>query len=52
MGARGAALRSATRALTRWPASPYAWIAVVQVTGNVNPRLLVRAAKRFGRGIT
>jgi glycosyltransferase involved in cell wall biosynthesis len=51
LGERGPALRYAVRALTRWPASPYPYIALVQASTRVHPRHVLRAARFFRRGL-
>jgi len=51
LGERRTALRYATKALTRWPASPHPWIALAHVTTGVDPRHLRRAARFLGRGM-
>ena len=51
LGQRGPALRDAVKALTRWPVSPYPYIALTHVVTGVHPRHLQRAARLFGRGM-
>lgn len=51
LGERGPALRYALRALTRWPASPYPYIALAQAVTRVHPRHVLRAARFFRRGL-
>jgi hypothetical protein len=51
LGERGAATRYAVRALTRWPASPYPYIALVHSATGVHPRHMLRAARLFRRGM-
>jgi glycosyltransferase involved in cell wall biosynthesis len=50
LGERGPALRYTLRALSRWPLSLHAYIALVQITTRVNPRYVLRAARLLGRG--
>ena len=51
LGDRGPALRGAVRALSRWPVSPYPYIALVHATTRVHPRQVLRAARLVGRGL-
>jgi glycosyltransferase involved in cell wall biosynthesis len=51
LGDRGPALRNAVRALSRWPVSPYPYIALVHATTRVHPRQVLRAARLVGRGL-
>jgi glycosyltransferase involved in cell wall biosynthesis len=51
LGERGPALRYATKAITRWPMSPYPYIAFVHTTTRIHPRHLLRAARLFRRGM-
>ncbi|HEV2370715.1 MAG TPA: glycosyltransferase family A protein [Streptosporangiaceae bacterium] len=50
MGQRGPALRYAMKSLSRWPVSPYPYIALVQAVG-VRPEQLLRAARLLRRGM-
>lgn len=52
LGQRGQAVTIATRALLRWPATPHAILALVHATTRIDPRLLLGAVRRAGRGIT
>ena len=49
LGQRGLALRYSGRALVRWPASPYPYIALVHAVTRVHPRHVLRAARLFRR---
>lgn len=51
LGERGPALRYAAKAVTRWPLSPYPYIAFVHATTRIHPRHLLRAARLFRRGM-
>lgn len=51
LGERGAALRYAAKAVTRWPMSPYPYIAIVHTATRIHPRHLLRAARLFRRGM-
>jgi hypothetical protein len=50
LGQRGPALRDAAKALSRWPASPYPYVALAHITTGVHPRHIQRAARLFRRG--
>jgi len=50
LGQRGPALRDAVQALTRWPASPYPYVALTHLATGVHPRHIQRAARLFRRG--
>jgi Glycosyl transferase family 2/Sulfotransferase family len=50
LGQRGPALRDAVKALTRWPASPYPYVALTHIATGVHPRHIRRAARLFRRG--
>jgi len=50
LGQRGPALREATKALTRWPVSPYPYVALTHIATGVHPRHIQRAARLFRRG--
>jgi hypothetical protein len=51
LGHRGPALRDAVKALTRWPVSPYPYIALTHIVTGVHPRHIQRAARLFRRGM-
>lgn len=51
LGERGPALRYSMRALARWPASPYPYIALIHATTSIDSRHLQRAARMFRRGL-
>ena len=51
LGERGPANRLALKALTRWPASPYPYIALAHSATGVHPRHVLRAARLFRRGM-
>jgi hypothetical protein len=51
LGQRGPALRDATKALTRWPASPHPYVALAHIVTGVHPRHLQRAARLLRRGM-
>jgi hypothetical protein len=51
LGQRGPAIRDAGKALTRWPLSPYPYIALVQSATGVHPRHVLRVARLLGRGM-
>lgn len=51
LGQRGPALRDAVKALTRWPASPHPYVALIHIVTGVHPRHLQRAARLFRRGM-
>jgi hypothetical protein len=51
LGERGPALRYALKALGRWPASPYPYIALAHSTTGIHPRHMLRAARLFRRGM-
>jgi hypothetical protein len=50
LGQRGPALRDAVKALTRWPVSPYPYVALTHIATGVHPRHIQRAARLFRRG--
>jgi glycosyltransferase involved in cell wall biosynthesis len=52
LGQRGAAVRLALRAVSRWPFAPHAVLALVHATTGADPRVLLGSVRRFGRGIT
>jgi glycosyltransferase involved in cell wall biosynthesis len=51
LGQRGPALRYAVKALSRWPASPYPYIALAQIATGADPRHMLRLARLFRRGL-
>jgi GT2 family glycosyltransferase len=51
LGERGPAIRYAAKAFTRWPISPYPYIAFVHAATRLHPRHLLRAARLFRRGM-
>lgn len=51
LGERGPAMRYAIKALTRWPASPYPYIALAHSATGIHPRHVLRAARLFRRGM-
>jgi Glycosyl transferase family 2/Sulfotransferase family len=51
LGQRGPALRDAVKALTRWPASPHPYVALIHIVTGIHPRHLQRAARLFRRGM-
>ena len=51
LGERGRAVRYAAKALSRWPASPFPYIAMVHATTRVHPQHVLRAARLFRRGM-
>jgi Glycosyl transferase family 2 len=51
LGQRGPALRYATRALVRWPASPYPYIALAHSATGVPPERMLRLARFMRRGM-
>jgi glycosyltransferase involved in cell wall biosynthesis len=51
VGDRGPALRYTVRSFSRWPLSPYPYIALAQVTMRIHPRYVLRAARLLGRGL-
>jgi glycosyltransferase involved in cell wall biosynthesis len=51
-GRRGPALRTAGRALSRYPAAPQAWLAVVGATTGADPSRVLKVARTFGRGVS
>jgi glycosyltransferase involved in cell wall biosynthesis len=50
LGERGLAFRYTLRALSRWPFSPYPYVALVQITTRIHPRYVLRASQLIGRG--
>jgi hypothetical protein len=50
LGQRGPALRDAMKALTRWPVSPYPYVALAHIATGVHPRHIQRAARLLRRG--
>jgi len=51
LGERGPALRYAVKALVRWPASPYPYIALIHTATGIHPRHMLRTARLFRRGM-
>jgi Glycosyl transferase family 2/Sulfotransferase family len=51
MGDRGVALSYAMKALAKWPASPYPYMALAQITTRVHPQHVQRAARLLRRDI-
>ena len=52
LGQRGPALPDLSfRALVRWPASPYPYVAIAHTATAINPRHMLRLARLFRRGI-
>jgi hypothetical protein len=51
LGQRRAALRDATKALTRWPLSPHPYVALAHITTGVDPGHLLRVARLLRRGM-
>jgi len=49
LGQRGLALRLSTKALVRYPASPYPYIALVHAVTRIQPSHMLRAARLFRR---
>jgi glycosyltransferase involved in cell wall biosynthesis len=50
-GERGPALRCATTAVVRWPASPHAYLALAHIATGVDRKQVLRAARMVGRGL-
>ena len=50
-GERGPALRCATTAVMRWPASPHAYLALAHIATGVDRKHVLRAARMVGRGL-
>lgn len=51
LGERRAAARLALRALSRWPLSPYAFLALGHSVTGVAPERVLKGARLFGRGL-
>jgi glycosyltransferase involved in cell wall biosynthesis len=51
LGERRPALRCAIRALTRWPFSPYPYLALAHIATGIDPRHIRRAVRLLGRGM-
>ena len=51
-GERGRGARIAGRALCRYPAAPHAWLALAAGGLGIEPRRMLTAARRFGRGLS
>ncbi|MGH3156986.1 MAG: glycosyltransferase family 2 protein [Streptosporangiaceae bacterium] len=51
LGQRGPAVQYAVKALVRWPASPYPYIALAQTATGIQPQYMLRLARLFRRGM-
>lgn len=51
-GERGRGARIAGRALSRYPAAPHAWLALAVAGPGIEPRRMLAAARRLGRGLS
>ncbi|MCW2797904.1 glycosyltransferase family A protein [Nocardioides sp.] len=51
-GQRGRGARIAGRALSRYPAAPHAWLALAVAGPGIEPRRMLSAARRLGRGLS
>ena len=51
-GERGRGARIAGRALCRYPAAPHAWLALAGAGLGIEPRRMLTAARRLGRGLS
>ena len=51
-GQRGRGARIAGRALFRYPAAPHAWLALAVAGPGIEPRRMLSAARRLGRGLS
>jgi len=51
-GERTRGARLAGRALCRYPAAPHAWLALAVAGPGIEPRRMLSAARRFGRGLS
>jgi glycosyltransferase involved in cell wall biosynthesis len=51
LGERGPAVRYALKAIGRWPASPYPYIALAHSATGIDPRHMLRVARLFRRGM-
>jgi len=51
-GERTRGARIAGRALCRYPAAPHAWLALAVAGPGIEPRRMLSAARRFGRGLS
>jgi glycosyltransferase involved in cell wall biosynthesis len=51
LGQRGPAVKYAAQAITRWPASPFPYIALVQATTRLHPSRMLKAARLVRRGM-
>ena len=51
-GERGRGARIAGRALFRYPAAPHAWLALAVAGPGIEPRRMLSAARRLGRGLS
>lgn len=52
LGQRGKALRSVAKSLARYPLAPHAYLGLVQATTGLDPRLTLKAARVFRRGLS
>lgn len=52
LGNRRAALRAVGQSLTRYPLAPHAYLALAQATVGLDPRITLRAARVFKRGLS
>jgi GT2 family glycosyltransferase len=52
LGHRSIALRYAGRSLRRYPAAPHAYLALAQATIGLDPRVTLKAARVFRRGLS
>lgn len=52
LGRRSAAVRLALTALMRWPAAPHAYLALLHATTGIEPKLMLRVARIFRRGLS
>jgi Glycosyl transferase family 2/Sulfotransferase family len=51
-GERGAAMKSAGKALRVYPAAPHAWLGLVTAATGVSPQRVLGLARTFGRGVS
>jgi len=51
-GERRRGARIAAKALSRYPAAPHAWLALAVAGPGIEPRRMLTAARRFGRGLS
>lgn len=52
LGRRGDSLRTVGSALLRWPFAPHAYLALTQATVGLDPRVTLKAARVFRRGLS